>query len=180
MYYGYYANLRGTPNLHLFYGNDIRYESGLPLQNNAYCYPVCIQGGNRLFYSQAVMRQMYANNSVSWAGGVNISFAFFKNSVQSCVKISGKCAYFVSGATRAFPILRVYSQNTGLSYFYSFEAYTNVAFNHVTFPIEIILTSAQLPHNGWNDVYFYSAGNINTDGNDQLWLNVEILPMSDF
>jgi hypothetical protein len=93
--------------------------------------------------------------------------------------ISGKLSYYVGGNTRAYPYLRVYSQNSGSYYYYSFEAFTNNGGNHVTFPFEIVLTASVLG-SGWHDVYFYNAGNCNTDTNDQLWANVTVLPMSDF
>ena len=179
IYYGYYANSRGTPNPHYFWGTDINFSSGIPFQNAGYCYPVC-QQSNRLYYSQCMFRQMYANNSVGWGGGVNITYAFYKNSGWVNVKISGKLSYYVGGSTMAYPYLRIYSQNSGSYYTYSFNAFTNNGGNHVTFPFEIVLSASVLNNAGWHDVYIYNAGNCNTDSNDQLWVNVEVLPMSDF
>jgi len=179
MYYGYYANSRGTPNPHYFWGTDIEFSSGIPFQNAGYCYPVCLQG-TRLYYSQCLQRQVYASNSVGWGGGINISYAFYKNSYLPSVKISGKCSYYVGGATRAYPYIRIYSQTTGGTWYYSFEAFTNFAGGHLTFPFEIVLTASNLPTDGWHDIYFYNNGNCNTDTNDQLWINVQLLPMSDF
>ena len=127
------------------------------------------------------MRLSYLNNSIGWGGGVNISYCFFRYNAYVSVKISGKLSYYVSGATRAYPVLRLYSQTSGAYYSYSLEAFTNNGGNHVTFPFERVIYPSEVGNTtGWFDVYVYNNGNCNTDTNDQLWVNTEILPGSDY
>lgn len=179
IYYGYYPNAAGNPNPHYFYGSDIRFQSSLPEQNAAYCYPVCLQG-TQLFRSQCMQRRVYSNNSVAWTGGTNITYAFYKNTSNVVVKISGKLSYYVGGNTRAYPYVRTYSQSWGTYTYWSLEAFTNVGSNHTTFPFEIVLSYNDLSSPYWHDVYVYNAANCISDTNDQLWVNIEILPMGDY
>ena len=179
IYYGYHPNAAGNPNPHYFYGNNIQFQSGLPFQNAAYCYPVCLQG-TQLFYSQCMQRRVYSNNSVAWTGGINMTYAFYKNSSNVSVKISGKLSYYVGGNTRAYPYIRTYSQSWGTFTYWSLEAFTNVGSNHTTFPFEVVLNYNDLSSPLWHDIYVYNAANCISDTNDQLWVNVEVLPMSDF
>lgn len=180
IYYGYYANSHGTPNPHYFYGTDIEFSSGIPQQTDTYSYPV-VMCGARLCKSQAMMRQRYQNNGIGWGGGVNITYAFYRYNGYVSVKISGKLSYYVSSGTRAYPYIRIYSQTSGATWTYTFEAFTNNASNHTTFPIELVLYPSDIAYTGgWFDLYVYNAGNCNTDTNDQLWINVELLPGSDF
>jgi hypothetical protein len=179
IYYGYHPNAAGNPNPHYFYGNNIQFQSGLPFQNAAYCYPVCLQG-TQLFYSQCMQRRIYSNNSVAWTGGTNITYAFYKNSSNVSVKISGKFSYYVSGNIRAYPYIRTYSQSWGTYTYWSLEAFTNVGSNHTTFPFEVVLNYNDLSSPYWHDIYIYNAANCISDTNDQLWVNIQILPMSDY
>ena len=180
IYYGHYTSARGTPNPHYFYGTDIQFSSGIPQQVDTYSYPV-VMCGARLYKSQAMMRERYRNNSVSWGGGVNITYAFYKYNGYVSVKISGKLSYYVGSATRAYPYIRFYSHSSGATWTYSFENYTNNGGNHVTFPIELMIFPGDFSYTGgWFDVYVYNAGNCGTDTNDQLWINAEVLPGSDF
>ena len=179
IYYGYHPNAAGNPNPHYFYGNNIQFQSSLPEQNAAYCYPVCLQG-TQLFRSQCMQRRVYSNNSVAWTGGTNITYAFYKNTSNVVVKISGKLSYYVGGNTRAYPYVRTYSQSWGTYTYWSLEAFTNVGSNHTTFPFEIVLSYNDLSSPYWHDVYVYNAANCISDTNDQLWVNIEILPMGDY
>jgi len=180
MYYGYYANSRGTPNPHYFYGSDIQFSSGLPQQDVSYAWPITMNGA-KLFRSQSVIRRQYQNNSIGWGGGVNTTYAFYRYNGNTSVRISGKLSYYVSGNVRAYPVLRTYSQNYGTMTYWSLEAFTNVGSNHTTFPIDVVLSGGDLSYQtGWFDIYVYNNGNCNTDTNDQLWINVEVLSSSDF
>ena len=97
-----------------------------------------------------------------------MTYAFYKYNNNVSVSIRGKLSYYVGGATRAYPTLRVYSQSYGIYWYFSFEAFTNNGGNHVTFPFEIVFSGTGYPYSGWFDLYFYNNGNCNTDGNDQL------------
>ena len=80
----------------------------------------------------------------------------------------------------AYPQLRTYSQNTGATFNTDLRAYTNVTYNHVTFPFEVVLTINQLPAAGWYDVYLYNGGGCITDPNDQYWLTCNSVPCYEF
>jgi hypothetical protein len=78
IYYGYYPNSRGTPNTHEFYGTSVNFPSGLPQNGNAsFASQVAVFDGNTLKKSQAVNKLVYFNNNVAWAGGVQMSYAFY-------------------------------------------------------------------------------------------------------
>ena len=180
IYYGYYANSRGTPNTHQFYGTTINFVSGLPQQTDTYSYPVVMCGAS-LCRSQAMMRLSYQNNTIGWGGGVNISYCFYRYNAQVSVKISGKLSYYVGGGGFAYPYIRLYSQSSGAVYYYSLQAYTNNTYNHMTFPFELVIYPASVGNTtGWFDVYVYNNGGCITDTGDQLWVNTEILPGSDY
>ena len=153
------------------------YIEGLPFLSNIYSYPL-VQSGARVGRSQAIFYSVYAAQSIGWGGGVNMTYAFYKYSDSVSVSIRGKLSYWVGGNTRAYPYLRVYSQSTGIYWYFSLEAFTNVGGNHTTFPFEVILPGNGYPYSGWYDCYVYNNGNCNTDTNDQLWLSASILPGS--
>jgi hypothetical protein len=169
MYYGYYANSHGTPNPHYFYGSDIQFSSGLPQQDTTAIAPICFNG-SKLYRSANIHNIIYSNNSVGWAGGINTTYAFYRTNPYVATMIHGKCSYYVGGSTMAYPNLRVYSQNTGQFWYYDLRNFTNNGSNHTTFPFQMIFSSGNTTAVGWFDVYFYSGGNLYTDGNDQLWI----------
>lgn len=169
MYYGYYPNSRGTPNTHRFYGSSFFFASGLPQQDTTAIAPICFNG-SQAFRSANINHIAYSNNNVSWSGGVNITYAFYRTNGYVSTSIHGKFSYYVGGAGMAYPAMRIYSQTSGLYYYYDLRAYTNVAYNHVTFPFEVLFTSNNATTTGWFDVYFYQNGGVITDGNDQLWV----------
>jgi hypothetical protein len=180
MYYGFYANSHGTPNPHLFWGTDIRFKSGVPQQNNIYSYPVVLCDDNQLCRSQALQRYVQMANGLAWGGGSNYTYAFYKYNTFVPAKISGKFSYYVSTAGFAYPYMRIYSQNSGVYRTYTFPAYTNNTYNHMTFPFEYVFLNSDLPEQGWFDIYFYNGGGCITDTGDQLWINVTLLPGSNF
>lgn len=178
IYYGYYANSNITPNDHRFYGSNMYLATGLPQQNNIYAYPLVLGDSGQIGRSQAIAYQVIAGQSLAWGGGQNMTYAFYKYNANTSVSIRGKMSYYVGGSTRAYPTLRVYSQSYGIYWYFSFEAFTNNTYNHLTFPFEIVLPGNGYPYAGWFDVYIYNNGNCITDTNDQLWVATEVLPGS--
>jgi hypothetical protein len=176
MYYGFYANSRGTPNSHLFYGSNIQLASNLP-QNSDYYSQVVVLNGTTLQKSQCVMREIYFSNNVAWSGGINITYAFYHYNTISPVQIYGKCSGYYTGGGMMQTTIRLYSQSNGTYYYYPLNSYVNVGNNHFTVPLNVI--SNGLP-TGWFDVYVYSSSGWITDGNDQLTVCVQILPVRDF
>lgn len=169
IYYGYYPDSRGTPNTHRFYGSGFYFASGLPQQTSTAIAPICFNG-SQAFRSANINTIAYSNNNVSWAGGVNTTYAFYRTNPYVSTQIHGKFSYYVGGAGMVYPAIRIYSQSTGQYWYYDLQAYTNVAYNHATFPIHIQFSSNQSLATGWFDVYVYQNGGVITDGNDQLWL----------
>jgi hypothetical protein len=180
IYYGYYANQRGTPNPHLFYGDD--YQFAGVAQNFSEFSHVCVFAGNQMRRSQCMMRQVYRNEAIAWGGGVNMTFAFYKFNAKCPVKISGKYAGYSTYVGIQQMGLRIYSQTTGAFYFYTFNTYQNITIAQTTYPFEVILTEAFLGAftTGWFDIYIYNSVGFSTDINDQLHVNVEVLPVDAF
>ena len=176
MFYGYYANSRGTPNSHLFYGSNIQFASGIP-QNTDYYSQVLVLNGTTLQKSQCAMREVYFSNNVAWGGGVNITYAFYRYNTIMPVQIYGKCSGYYSGAGMMQTTIRLYSQVQGTYYYYPLNSFVNVGYNHFTVPLNVM--SNGLP-TGWFDIYVYSTSGWITDGNDQLTICVQMLPVRDW
>jgi hypothetical protein len=156
------------------------FGAGLPQQTDIYSYPLVMCSGNQVCRSQSLQRYVQMANGLAWGGGSNYTYAFYKYNTFVPAKVSGKFSYYVSTAQLAYPYMRIYSQNSGVYRTYAFPAFTNVVNNHVTFPFEYVFLNSDLPEQGWFDIYFYNGGGCLTDYNDQLWINVTLLPGSNF
>lgn len=176
MYYGYYANSRGTPNTHQFYGTSVNFPSGLP-QNGTSFSQVAVFDGNTLKKSQATQRLVYFNNNVAWGGGVNMVNAFYLYNTACSVQFWGKNSGYYSGGGMMQTTIRCYSQSSGAYYYFPINAYVNNGYNHFTVPLNY---SSTFPYTGWYDIYVYSTSGWITDGNDQLTIGVTILPASGY
>jgi hypothetical protein len=176
MYYGYYANNRGTPNTHEFWGSTINFNSGLPQNTSPYSGVMCMDG-NSLRRSQAVNKLVYFNNNVAWGGGVNMTYAFYLYNTTCSVYIWGKNSGYYTGGGMMQTMIRVYSQSAGTYYYFPINAYVNNGYNHFTVPLDYATT---FPYTGWYDIYVYSTSGWITDGNDQLTIGVSILPVNAF
>jgi hypothetical protein len=139
-------------------------------------YPLVVNSSGNVFQSQCSVYRLTNANSTGWGGGYAIDYSIYKVNGNTAVKISGKLSYYVGGATRAYPYLRIYSTASGVYRYFSFEAFTNNGGNHVTFPIELVLDASQLPESGWFHMYWYNNGSCNTDYNDQLWVHTTMYP----
>jgi hypothetical protein len=173
MYYGYYANSRGAPNQHLFWGSDIQFSTGIPQNTSPYSGVMCMDG-NSLRRSQCVINQIYNSNSVAWGGGVNITYAFYNYNSTVAVCLQGRYSGYWTGSYTAQMFVRIYNQNSGNYYTFTYNTFTNNAYNHVSIPLNCFIGNTG---SGWNDVYVYSSG-YNTDGNDQLQITVLTLPVN--
>jgi hypothetical protein len=168
IYYGYYADTRGTPNTHIFYG--------LP-QNGTSSSQVAVFEGNTLKRSQAVNKLVYFSNNVAWGGGVQMSYSFYLYNTACSVQIWGKNSGYYSGAGMMQTTIRVYSQSAGTYYYYPINAFVNNGYNHFTVPLNY---AASFPYTGWYDIFVYSTSGWITDGNDQLTIGVTVLPAGSF
>jgi hypothetical protein len=176
IYYGYYANYRSTPNNHRFYGGAYIMAS-IPQNTSPYSHVICMDG-DTMRRSQAIMKNIYFSNNVGWSGGVNMTYAFYKYNSTCPVRISGKYSGFCGGNNMLQITLRLYSQSAGTYTYYYLNNFTNNGGNHHTVPLDHIITD--LPYTGWYDIYLYNSSGWSTDGNDQLTVNVQLLPVSDF
>lgn len=179
MYYGYYANSNGTPNTHQFYGTTFNFASNLP-QNNAGESQVVVMSGTTLKKTQCMQRMLYFNNNVAWGGGINITYAFYLYNTLSPIHIFGKNSGYYSGAGMMQTAIRLYCQSTGIYTYLYQNAFVNNGYNHFTVPLTYIINGGLLGGTGWYDVYVYSSSGWITDGNDQLTISVQILPVSGF
>ena len=179
MYYGYYANSHGTPNTHEFYGSSINFNSGLPQNSQPYSHVVCLNGTS-LQRSQCMMKRLYQNGNVGWGGGINNTYAFYKYNQTAVVRISGKYSGYWTSSYMAYVYVRIYSQSTGGEWGLYLPTFTNNGYNHVTVPFDIIYNGSELPATGWFDLYMANSSGYNTDGNDQMTINVQVLPVDAF
>lgn len=140
-------------------------------------YPIVVNSSGNLFKSQCSAYRVYNGNSAAWGGGFSFDYSIYKVNNNTTVKISGKLSYYLGGSNqRCYPYCRIYSTASGVYRYFSFEAFTNFAGNHFTFPFELILDPSQLPESGWFHMYWYNAGGCNTDSNDQFWLHTTMYP----
>ena len=175
MYYGYYPNSRGTPNQHLFYGGNYTWDS-VPQATSIYDQLVMFSG-NTFRRSQCVLKELYNNNSVAWGGGINLTYAFYNYNSFVQVLLTGKYSGYWTGSYTAQFGVRIYNQNSGVYYFFTFNTFTNNAYNHVTIPLTCNVGNTGI---GWNDVYLYNISGYATDGNDQLLVNLLTLPSAGY
>lgn len=184
IYYGYYPNSRGTPNSHEFYGAVNLYSgtyvfNALAYNTYIYAHSVVLEGAV-LRRSQCLMRQVYNVAYISWGGGVNMTYAFYKYSQVCPVRISGKYSGYCTFVGMPTMTMRIYSQNSGAYRYYAFPTWQNITYAQTTYPIDIILDHTLLPETGWFDIYIYNSYGMSTDINNQLWVNVELLPVNSF
>lgn len=179
IYYGYYPNSRGAPNVHRWYGTTYVMET-IPQNTSQFSHVMCLDG-NTLRRSQCVMRQYFKNENIAWTGGFNYTNAFYKYNATCPVRISGRYSYYTTGAGSTYVGLRIYARTTGVYYYYTFHHFQNISYAHTTYPLDMVFYGSDFPTTGWFDTYIYNAGGpIVSDGNDQLQLNCMVLPVDAF
>jgi hypothetical protein len=176
--------IRGTQT---YVDTPISFSSGvydfnsLPWQNTTYArIPTLTGNGITMQQGQALTREIYRSNAVGWTGGINMTYAFYKSTAYTAVRISGMASGYTGGATHVYPTFRLYSQNSGAYTYYETRSFTNFGGNHVCYPIDYVVSFANIPTAGWYDLYFYSGGGLFSDGNDRLQINITMLPGADF
>jgi hypothetical protein len=147
-------------------------------QNSDYYSQVAVLNGTTLQKSQCMMRNVYFHNNVGWSGGVNMTYAFHRSNSICPVRISGKYSGFCGGNNMLQITIRIYSHAAGTYTYYALNNFTNNGGNHHTVPLDHIITD--LPYTGWHDIYLYNTSGWQTDTNDQLTVNVQLLPVRDF
>jgi hypothetical protein len=135
-------------------------------------YMVIGSQGNTLQFGQhATVYDYYFN---AWTGGVSFG-NFYKQSTNSVLWFSGAVSYYVTGAGGVSYYIRLYNTGTGNYYYFSQTNYTNVTYNHVSYPI-VAVDFGTIPA-GTYSVYMYAySGNFTSDGNDFVKLIIRITP----
>jgi len=110
----------------------------------------------------------------NWGGGVSLG-DFGKATLQSAVVIRGDGSYYVSSGGNNTIVLRLYNNSTGGYYYYYYYQFTNVTYNHVSYPFNHFAANNELPA-GTYSVFLYISGTYNTDGNDYISLTVTVHP----
>jgi hypothetical protein len=129
------------------------------------------QGNTLQFGQHATVYDYYFN---AWTGGVSFG-NFYKQSTNSVLWFSGAVSYYVTGAGGVSYYIRLYNTGTGAFYYFSQTNYTNVTYNHVSYPI-VAVDFGTIPA-GTYSVYMYAyAGNYTSDGNDFVKLIIRITP----
>jgi len=148
-------------------GGNYIFQS-VPQNTSQYSQPVLFDG-DTFRRGQCVARELYNSNSVAWGSGINFVYAFYQYNSTSSVVLTGKYSGYWTGSYTAQFTVRVYNQNSGGYYYYTFNTFTNNAYNHVSIPLNCYIGNVGT---GWNDIYVYNNSGYSTDGNDQLQLNV--------
>ena len=110
----------------------------------------------------------------AWGGGVSLG-DFTKGSLNSAMTIYGNGSYYVPGAGNNHITFRLYNNNTGNYYYWYYEQFTNVTYNHVSYPFNHLALNNTIPAGNYS-VYMYAIGNFITDGNDYISVSVTIHP----
>jgi hypothetical protein len=129
-----------------------------------------------------MMRQIYREESIAWGTGVNMTYAFYKYNAQCPVKISGKYSMYSTYVGIQIVGMSIYSRLSGTYFNYTFRTYQNIAYAQTTYPFEMILTQGDLGtfSTDWYDIYIYNISGVSTDGNNQLHVCVQVLPVNAF
>jgi hypothetical protein len=175
MYYGYYANARGTPNPHRWFGGNYVWDS-VPQNTSPYSQPVMFDG-NTFRRSQCVAKAVYNSNSVAWGGGVNMTYAFYNYNTAVQVVLTGRYSGYWTSSVQCEFIVRIYNQSSGAYYYYQLNTFTNNTYNHVSMPLNLHIGNTGV---GWNDVYVYVNFGLATDGNDHLQVNALTFPVGGY
>ena len=175
IYYGYYANSRGTPNPHRWFGGNYIWDS-VPQNTSQYSHPVVFDG-NTFRRSQCVAKAVYSSNSVGWGGGVNMTYAFYNYNTAVQVVLTGRYSGYWTSAVQCEFIVRIYNQSSGAYTYFQLNTFTNNTYNHVSMPLNLHIGNTG---SGWNDVYVYVNYGMVTDGNDHLQVNALTFPVSSY
>jgi hypothetical protein len=137
---------------------------------------LCLDSNNRVAVSSSVGYTVSQQNFISWAGGANYTNAFYRHNPYVNASIRIRYSMYSSSTGQQVPYVRLYSQSTGIMWYYASTSYTNVTYQHTTFYFEINFNNSIASTTGWFDVYVYNNGNCITDSNDQLmiWVSTNV------
>ena len=111
----------------------------------------------------------------AWGGGVALG-DFYKGSLSSAVIIRGDGSYYVSGAGNTTIIFRMYNTTNGYYYYYNYNQFTNVTYNHVSYPFNHFVPNNTLPIGTYNVYMYLAGGSPISDGNDYIAVTITIHP----
>jgi hypothetical protein len=141
------------------------------LPQQSYAPNQILIGNNGSNLEWGVMYSTYRYGGyTAWGGGTVVS-SFYKASATAQVRISGAASYYVPGAGMYQTECQFLNLSTGVSYYLYQYQFTNVAYNHVSYPI--CFQFGGLPVGSYNIVMWTNAI---TDGNDHVYILGEIIP----
>ena len=133
-----------------------------------------INSSNNVEKSQ-LSAHCFQSFNTNWGGGVTLG-TFGKTDQMSAVVISGYVTYYTPGGGNQTVTIRLYNNSTGGYYYYSQTTYTNVVYNHVSYPINNIASGNDLPAGVYTVYVYISGGSYATDTNDNVNLMFIITP----
>ena len=123
--------------------------------------------------------KQFLNFQGAWGGGVNTTFAYYKNSSNATVHLSGYATGYNSGGGFMSIRIRIYCRNNATYYYSYVNMFTNVTYNHVSYPIDVVFDK-YVGIDGWYDVYIDNNSGFITDTNDYVRLTASIFPNTNF
>jgi hypothetical protein len=151
-------------------------------QNNTYygTRALCLNLSNQVCFGSSVGRSTLSSRSSNWAGGVNLTNAFYRHNSSVSVVISGLFSCYTGSSGTIYPYIRIYSQSSGYYYYFNQQNYQNITYAHTSYPFSVLLNADNAGDVGWYDIYIYSAGNIITDTNDVLVVTIQTFNGNNF
>ena len=113
----------------------------------------------------------YMNPTIAWGGSTGVA-DFYKASATSIVRVSGAASYWVPSGGMYYTRIIIINLVTGTLFDYYLYQFTNIAGNHVSYPI-MLQTSSGIPVGTYRVLM---STNAITDGNDHLYILTEIAP----
>lgn len=115
----------------------------------------------------------YRNNSANWRFGFSIGNAFYINNPTSSVMFNIMMSGY--GNTGALMTSYIDLRRAGTTYAtYTLQKFINTAYNHEQFT-HFATFNAGLYGAGWWEIVVYGSSNINTDSNDQIYMNALVI-----
>jgi len=171
IYLNYYNYSAGSTSQIKTYGG-LEFNT-LPRQTAA-CDLLTISATNTVQRSQLKPYILQAF-SANWGSGWTLG-SFTKDDQFSSVMISGYITYYSPGGGNATLAIRLYNNSTGVYYYYYQTQYTNVTYNHVSYPVNQLVGLNILPPALYTVVVYMSSGSWTTDTNDNVNLSFLITP----
>jgi hypothetical protein len=174
MYLNYYNQnaVSGSVGAIRMYGSTITVPN-IPAQNY-YTANIAILGSSAELRT-GQLQSFHFESRGAWGSGVSLG-DFYKGSLSSAIVIRGDGSYYKSGSDNTAIIFRIYNTSNGVYYYYYYNQFTNVTYNHVSYPFNHFASNNTLPVGTYNVYMYLNGGAFITDGNDYISVTVTIHP----